>query len=411
MREEFIYTLLRLEKSLYENKYLQNNTSDVIKEKISDIRTELAKYGDIITDKERDAIRNELFEIENKTQLTRKEKNNIIKRLNDISLYIDNKRKYEKIERDYNYYGISGLEHMHGNIDDYYTPVLPRQSFDGNYEFYTSRGDKNKELFPRQYFHELIPHLHNLIDEKKSANQKIQLDLGVNLKYSTDTVKRRTFYVKSRNVDALPGDDTNDIINELTNSLFDNYQQQILIPRNGSGYVFDGVEVLGIPFHTIEVKRGSSYIKAPDWLKRKGATINPKNTKDNYCFMYAITVALNHEEIGRDPERIPKLIPHIPKYNWDGIDFPVGRKNWKTFEKNNRDIALNKEKIEIQYKSKYNRERKKQVALLMITNNKSNWHYLALKSIPTDNGYIRPTKAYHGYSEANHLNIMVIFIA
>ena len=183
--------------------------------------------------------------------------------------------------------------------------------------------------------------MHNFTDEKKSANQKIQLDLGVNLKYSTDTVKRRTFYVKSRNVDALPGDDTNDIINELTNSFFDNYQQQILIPRNGSGYVFDGVEVLGIPFHKKEVKRGSSYIKAPDWLKRKGATINPKNTKYNYCFMYAITIALNHEEIGRDPERIPKLIPHIPKYNWDGINFLVGRKNWKTFEKNNRDIALN----------------------------------------------------------------------
>lgn len=145
LREELIYTLLRSEKSLYENKYLQNNTSDVIKEKISDIRTELAKYGDIITGKERDAIRNELFEIENKTRLTRKEKNNIIKRLNDISLYIDNKRKYEQIERDdFNYYGISDLEHMHGNIDDYYIPVLPRQSFDGNYEFYTSRGDKNK---------------------------------------------------------------------------------------------------------------------------------------------------------------------------------------------------------------------------------------------------------------------------
>ena len=145
LREELIYTLLRSEKSLYENKYLQNNTSDVIKEKISDIRTELAKYGDIITGKERDAIRNELFEIENKTRLTRKEKNNIIKRLNDISLYIDNKKKYEQIERDdYNYYGISGLEHMHGNIDDYYIPVLPRQSFDGNYELYTSRGDKNK---------------------------------------------------------------------------------------------------------------------------------------------------------------------------------------------------------------------------------------------------------------------------
>ena len=40
---------------------------------------------------------------------------------------------------------------------------------------------------------------------------------------------------------------------------------------------------------------------SPDWLKNKGATINPQNTKDNYCFMYALTIALNHKEIGKKP--------------------------------------------------------------------------------------------------------------
>ena len=44
-------------------------------------------------------------------------------------------------------------------------------------------------------------------------------------------------------------------------------------------------------------------------------------------------------------------------------------------------------------KSKYNRKRKNQVALLMITdNNQENtaekWHYIALKSMPTDDGFI-----------------------
>ena len=113
------------------------------------------------------------------------------------------------------------------------------------------------------------------------------------------------------------------------------------MPRNGSGYSFDSVEMLGIHFHKIEVKRGSSYIESPEWLKNKVATINPKNTKDNRCFLYAITIALNHEEIGKDPQRISKLIPHIHKYNWDGIDFPAGKNEWKTFERNNKDIALN----------------------------------------------------------------------
>ena len=47
---------------------------------------------------------------------------------------------------------------------------------------------------------------------------------------------------------------------------------------------------------------GGSYIDSPDWIKNKNATINPSNKKDNKCFQYAVTVALNHEEIGKDSE-------------------------------------------------------------------------------------------------------------
>ena len=38
-----------------------------------------------------------------------------------------------------------------------------------------------------------------------------------------------------------------------------------------------------------------SYIDSLDWIKK--VTINPINKKDNKCFQYAVTVALNHEEI------------------------------------------------------------------------------------------------------------------
>ena len=54
----------------------------------------------------------------------------------------------------------------------------------------------------------------------------------------------------------------------------------------------------------MEVKRGSSYIESFEWIKNKKATINPQNTKDNRCFLYAITIALNHQEISNRPERI-----------------------------------------------------------------------------------------------------------
>ena len=40
-----------------------------------------------------------------------------------------------------------------------------------------------------------------------------------------------------------------------------------------------------------------SYIDFPDWIKSINATINLTNKKDNKCFPYAITVALNQEDI------------------------------------------------------------------------------------------------------------------
>ena len=54
-----------------------------------------------------------------------------------------------------------------------------------------------------------------------------------------------------------------------------------------------------------------------------------------------MTVALNHQNIDNHPERISKFKPFIDQYNWDGIDFPAGIKNWKKFERNNKTIALN----------------------------------------------------------------------
>ena len=44
---------------------------------------------------------------------------------------------------------------------------------------------------------------------------------------------------------------------------------------------FESVDILDIYIHNINLKRGKSYIKSPEWISSKKATINPKNTKDN----------------------------------------------------------------------------------------------------------------------------------
>ena len=39
-------------------------------------------------------------------------------------------------------------------------------------------------------------------------------------------------------------------------------------------------------------------------------TINPRNNDDN-CFQYALTVALNYQNIKKDPQKISKIKPFI----------------------------------------------------------------------------------------------------
>ena len=136
----------------------------------------------------------------------------------------------------------------------------------------------------------------------------------------------------------------------------------------------------------ISLNRAGSYIDSPKWLKTKGATINPKN-KNNECFKYAITVALNHEKIEKNPKRITKIKSFIDTYNWKDIKFPSHSNDCKKLERNNKTIALNIlyvpyniKQIRPAYVSKYNHKRDNQVILLMITDNEK-WHYLTVKNI------------------------------
>ena len=88
--------------------------------------------------------------------------------------------------------------------------------------------------------------------------------------------------------------------------------------RKGSNFVFESVDLLSYHIHKTSLKRGQSYMKSPEWVINKRATINPKN-KDKKCFQYSTTVALNHQKIENHPERIPNIEPFIDQYNWESI--------------------------------------------------------------------------------------------
>ena len=77
--------------------------------------------------------------------------------------------------------------------------------------------------------------------------------------------------------------------------------------------------------------------------RKKEAIINnnDNNNNNNNNFKNALDDALIYQTIESNPQRISKLKPYINKYNWKGIEFPAGSKEWQKFEQNNKTIALN----------------------------------------------------------------------
>ena len=182
----------------------------------------------------------------------------------------------------------------------------------------------------------------------------------------------------------MNGTDTSDAIHELIDSFMKRYQERLEPKMKGSSYIFECIDLLEYHLHKISLNRGSSYIEFPEWLHNKGVTINPKNTKDNNCFQYAITSALNYRNITNNRQIVCKIKSFINNYNWKDIEFPSHSKDWKKFECNNKTIALNilyvpynTKEIRQAYISEHNNERNNQVNLLMITDGTSNWQALS----------------------------------
>ena len=144
---------------------------------------------------------------------------------------------------------------------------------------------------------------------------------------STDANETREMHTKSDNITIISGIETNDAINELFNTFCRRYQEGVETKVKGSSFTFERIDLLEYHLHKISLNRGSSYIKSPTWIKNKGVTINPKNTKNNNCFQYAITAALNYRNIDHHPEKTFKLRPFINNYNWKDKEFPSPSKD------------------------------------------------------------------------------------
>ena len=119
----------------------------------------------------------------------------------------------------------------------------------------------------------------------------------------------------------MMNEEADKVIKQFFDLLKNRYQNN-LESMKASEFVFNYVHLFSYKFHRINPNRGGS--------------INPINKIDNTWFRYAVAVVINHEVIGKNPERITKIKPFINTCNWKGINYPSQKGNWKKFEENNR---------------------------------------------------------------------------
>ena len=202
-KANIVLALLRSEPIINEKKY-SNVKNNEIHIKINDVRLQLFRVSSYINKKVLNNIRKRLYDIKNITKIDRPLKNRLLKELNSIST---NLKFVEKLMisdyRDDNYENINDIKYIFGDIDDYYIPILTSSLFDGGYRRYRFRGDNNRNMSVESYFSKIIPYLRMLIDQNKVHQQKIQLDMGFNVKHMADD-RRITHFSRSDNVIWLP---------------------------------------------------------------------------------------------------------------------------------------------------------------------------------------------------------------
>ena len=171
--------------------------------------------GMLINKTDRDAIRKRLEEI-NKLNPSTRQKRKILAELTEIFNNLQFKRKHTDSAFDSSsYYGLKDLEYTFGDLDDYFKPILAKDSFEGNYQMYSCRGDKDRYMSISQYLDTVKPYLLALINEKRNiSSKKIQLFITVNLIHLTKR-DRITFYIKSKNIVTNQSDKTEEILYQL----------------------------------------------------------------------------------------------------------------------------------------------------------------------------------------------------
>ena len=138
---------------------------------------------------------------------------------------------------------------------------------------------------------------------KETTNRAVRSQATTWIRFVRDEVEQVSLAFNSRMMTVYNLNDKSEIVT----AMIEHMAQQIENPAlRNSKFVFDRVLHMDIDFHRLNLMRGSSYVLLPDWLTKKKAIMNPKNS-DMECFKWAVITAMKLEEIGNNPERVKKI--------------------------------------------------------------------------------------------------------
>ena len=136
---------------------------------------------------------------------------------------------------------------------------------------------------------------------------------------------------------------------------------------------------------------GGTYFKAPKWIEPLKCTINPENNKKlgNKSFNYAIAAS---KTSGKNRIRLTNIEKFINDSDFKGINYPLAKKDYETFENNNLSIKLtvfkiieNEKKLIIYYNQMENNGRENKTDLILFGNN----HYSYITKYSSLSTYVK----------------------
>ena len=162
-----------------------------------------------------------------------------------------------------------------------FKPIVLEQAFGGAYRSYRVNGGPKIDV--DTFFNRIRKELIGLIKRelKTRTSARIQTTAWIQFVLDDEEGQERVeLAFDSLMTSVYRGSEMDQIVDGMIANMKFQIENPALL---NSRFVFDEFLYLDVNFHQLNITRGSSYLKLPNWLARKKAIVNPHND-DEECF-------------------------------------------------------------------------------------------------------------------------------